>query len=106
MSEPRTVSLTEVKELLESEQEERELSSDQKLALQHAQTFATRKKKELEKMVKELEGLEVVSTSNAIKIADIMPTHEDDVRTIFSKERFTLEQKDVEQILKIVEKYL
>jgi DNA-directed RNA polymerase subunit F len=47
-----------------------------------------------------------VSEINAVKIADIMPSTADDVRLIFSKERASVEKKDIEKILSVVQKYL
>jgi len=35
-----------------------------------------------------------------------MPSNADDVRLIFSKERASVEKKDIEKILSVVEKYL
>ena len=41
-----------------------------------------------------------------MKIADVLPSHPDDVRLIFSKERASVEKKDIEKILSVVQKYL
>ena len=43
---------------------------------------------------------------HAYKIADILPSTEDDVKTIFAKERITLSENDIKKILDLVEKYL
>ncbi|MFQ5920013.1 MAG: hypothetical protein ACE5I4_08245 [Thermoplasmata archaeon] len=47
-----------------------------------------------------------MSPSNAVKVVDLMPTEPEEVRAIFSKERFTLAKEDIERVLNLVEKYL
>ena len=48
--------------------------------------------------------MERVSESIAFKIAELLPQHPDDVRAIFAKERFNLEEKEINQIIEIVKK--
>ena len=93
MSDERCVTLSEVKELLDSESKARELSNEQKLAFDHAQRLSKLPLAKAEALFKEL------------KIVDILPSHPDDVRILFAKERSILEKKQVDQILKVVEKY-
>ena len=98
------ISLTEVKNLLEKEEKNRELTYEQKLALEHAKHFAKLGITKAKKMVSELLELERISEPFAYKIIDILPSHPEEVRAIFAKERFTLEDSEVKKILKIVEK--
>jgi len=102
----KVVTLTEVKDIIAERQREGELTAEQKLSLEHAQKFSRLDSKKARKLVKELTDLGFVSEVNAVKIADIMPTHPDDVRLIFSKERASVEKKDTEKVLSIVQKYL
>lgn len=106
MEDKKHLTLAEVKDIITERQAEGELTAEQKLALEHAQKFARVDTKKAKKLVKELLELGFVSEVNAVKIADIMPTHADDVRLIFSKERASVEKKDIEKILSVVEKYL
>jgi DNA-directed RNA polymerase subunit F len=99
------VSLAEVKNLLEKEEKNRELTYEQKLALEHAKHFAKLGVAKVKKMVDELLKLERISEPFAYKIIDILPAHPEEVRAIFAKERFTLEESEVKKILKIVDKY-
>ena len=39
----------------------------------------------------------------AHKVTDLMPTHPDDVRLIFSRERFALTAEEIDEILDVVE---
>ena len=102
----RFVSLAEVQSLLEKEREQRELTYEQNLALQHTQTFTALSLTKTKKLIAELSKLEIVSEENAYKIADMLPRHADDVKIIFAKERFTLESEQIKEILDIVAKYL
>lgn len=106
MEDKKFLSLAEVRDTILERQNDGELSAEQKLALEHSQKFARLDSKKSRKLVKDLLELGFVSEVNAIKIADIMPTHADDVRLIFSKERASVEKKDIEKILSVVEKYL
>jgi len=102
----KMVPLAEVKDILAERQGEGELTAEQKLSLEHAQKFSRLDSKKAKKLIKELTELGFVSEVNAVKIADILPSHPDDVRLIFSKERASVEKKDIEKILSIVQKYL
>jgi DNA-directed RNA polymerase subunit F len=106
MEDKKIATLAEVKEILAQRQEMGELTAEQKLAFEHTQRFARVDAKKAKKLVKELTELGFISEINAVKIADIMPNHPDDVRAIFAKERASIEKKDVEKILSVVEKYL
>lgn len=99
------VSLAEVKNLLEKEEKNRELTYEQKLALEHAKHFAKIGVSKAKKMADELLKLDRITEPFAYKIIDILPMHPEEVRAIFAKERFTLEDDEVKKIIKIVEKY-
>ncbi|HKZ99365.1 MAG TPA: RNA polymerase Rpb4 family protein [Thermoplasmata archaeon] len=105
--EEQYLSLAEIKDLLEKEKVTRgELSQEQQYALSHATTFARVDPAKLPAVVKELMEIPMMSPMNAVKLADLMPTHLDDVRAIFAKERFSLSKEDAEKVLEIVGKYL
>lgn len=99
------VSLSEVKILLEKEEKKRELTYEQKLALEHAKHFSKISVTKAKKMAQELTELERITESFAYKIVDILPMYPEEVRAIFAKERFTLEDSEIKKIIKIVEKY-
>ncbi|UCG70052.1 MAG: RNA polymerase [Thermoplasmata archaeon] len=101
----RYLSLAEVKNILEKEEKKRELSYEQNLALDHAKHFAKLGVTKARKMAEELMKIERITEPFANKIVDILPLHPDEVRAIFAKERFTLEEKEIKKIIEIVEKY-
>lgn len=105
----RTVTLAEVREWLEEAERQRgELTYEQKLALDHARTFATKlsgaKTRELVERLRKLN--DKMTEVHAVKIADLLPTHPDDVRVIFAKDRFQLEKDEIDKILETVQGYL
>ncbi|MGI0149725.1 MAG: RNA polymerase Rpb4 family protein [Thermoplasmata archaeon] len=99
------VSLAELKVILEKEKAVRgELNSEQQYSLSHASLFARVPADKVLAIVKELMEIPMMSPFNAAKIVDLMPTHMDDVRVIFAKERFALSKEDAEKVLEIVAK--
>ncbi|MDD1768981.1 MAG: hypothetical protein LUQ55_03260 [Methanomassiliicoccales archaeon] len=106
MSNERYVTLSEVEHMLVEESKERELTSEQKLAKDHAEKMKKLPLDKAQKLFKELKTLDFISDAIATKIVDILPAHNDDIRILFAKERSILEKKHIDQILKIVEKYL
>ena len=102
----KPVSLSEVKSILKKIEKERgEMLYEQKIALEHAHKFAKMPIKKTTDLVKELSKLEFLQEIHVYKIADILPTTEDDIKTIFAKERMTLGENEIKNILEIVKKY-
>ena len=103
---PKPIPLAEVKQMLKKVNKERkEMIYEQRIALEHAQKFVKLSVKKTNELIKELEGLESVERHHAIKIADLLPQTEDDVKTIFAKERITLGENETKKILEIVKKH-
>jgi len=104
--EPEPIPLAEVKQILKKVSKEREeMIYEQRIALEHAQKFAKLSVKKTNDLIKELDGLDSVERNHAIKIADLLPQTEDDVKTIFAKERITLREDETKKILEIVKKH-
>ncbi len=100
------VSLAELKVILEREKGARgDLTPEQQYALSHAAAFGRIAPEKVPAMVKELMEVPMMSLANAIKVADVLPTHLDDVRAVFAKERFALSKEDADKVLEIVNKY-
>lgn len=106
MAADRFVGLSEVKQLMTKEGKERELSTEQNLALDHTQKFVAIEFESSKKLQRELNALGFISEQNVVKIMDLLPATPEDVRLVFSKERLTPEKKQIEQIIEIVQKYL
>ncbi len=96
------VSIPKVKDILEEVQEGRELNYEQKLALEHATYSVQTTSKDAAKLIKALMEHERITEQLAFKIVEIWPTHIDDVKAIFAKERFTLTEDEINDILQKV----
>jgi DNA-directed RNA polymerase subunit F len=106
-SDERNVTLAEVKEMLEKAEESREeLSYEQKLAVEHARRFARFSAKDSQSLIKDLKAIDKVDPVMAIRIVDLAPTHEDDIKALFAKSRINLDASDVQKVLETVAKYL
>lgn len=107
MEDEQYLSLAEVKALLEREERDRkELNPEQRYALVHGQTFAKLGLDQTKALIAELMQVEMMTPANAYKLADLLPTHPDDVRAVFAKERFSLSKEDVDKVVQIVSKFL
>ena len=102
----KLASLSEVKNLLEKDEKEGNITYEKRLALEHAKQFVVLNITKSKQLINALLKMERISDTLAFKIAELLPQHPDEVRPIFAKERFTLEEDEIKQIIEIVKKYL
>lgn len=104
----RPVTLSEVKDLLVREQTSRQdLSYEQKLALDHADHFVKLTPDKSQELVERLLALGGrVNEYYAFRFADLLPTHGDDVKAVFARERSSPDEAEIEKILAVVRDYL
>ena len=99
------LTLAEVKEILDQVRlkraEEEELGYELRRAIRHAELFSKGTAEESRATVAELMKLEKMSPEIAVKIADIKPVTKDELRAIYAKERFTLSEEELNNILDI-----
>jgi len=100
----RPATVAEVLELLEAEKEKRELSFEQQTTLDYARKIAKTTGKAAKAMEKELLKMEKLTPDTAAKIVDLLPSTKEQLNAIVSKERYTLTEKEVGQILDILKK--
>ncbi|MCK5309731.1 MAG: RNA polymerase [Thermoplasmata archaeon] len=100
------LTLAEIKELLEKEQEVRVLTMEQNYALEHATKYSRLDAKDARKLVNELVEIEQISDAMACKLVDLMPQHPDEINAVFLKERITIDDNVISQILDKVKKYV
>ena len=100
------LTLAEVKEILdqirERRSEEEELGYELRRAIRHAEIFSKGTAEESRALVAELMKLGKMSLEIAAKIADVKPVNKDELRAIYAKERFTLSEEELDNILEIV----
>ncbi len=103
----RLVGLAEVKEMLMEAQESRpELTYEQKIALEHARRFARIDVATTNALVSDLAtAFPNMDEKFAVRIADLLPQHVDDVQSILQKARLDLSPEDLEKVLEIIDKH-
>jgi len=104
------LTLSEVKKLLEDIREERsredkELGYELRKAISHAEMFAKLEPEKSREFMNELLKLEKMKPEIAVRIVDILPLTNDEVRSIYAKERYTLSEKELKDIIDLVIKY-
>ena len=100
------LTLAEVREILdqirERRSEEEELGYELRRAIRHAEIFSKGTAEESRALVAELMKLGKMSLEIAVKIADVKPVNKDELRAIYAKERFTLSEEELDNILEII----
>ena len=79
-----------------------QIQYEHKLALDHVRLLAQSSPKDSKAIIEKVIGLEHVDGYYAAKIADILPMHPDDVRSIFARERFSLGRDEIDSIINAV----
>jgi len=101
------LTLAEVKELLSKIAEERreqglEVGYGFRKALHHADQFSKISGTKSRELVNKLLELEKMKPAIAVRIADILPQSRDEIRSIYAKEKYTLSNEELDQILDYV----
>ena len=100
------ISISEVKNILKKIEKERtEITYEQRIALEHANNFSKLTNQKIKDLIKDLMKLEFIEESQIYKIADLLPKNNEDIKTIFAKERMNLDDNKINQILEILNKY-
>jgi DNA-directed RNA polymerase subunit F len=82
-----------------------ELRYEQRRTVEHANTFSKMDGKKSRELVNELLTFEKMKLDIAVKIASLGPRSKDELRSIYAKERFTLNDAELKTILDMVAKY-
>lgn len=101
------LTLAEVKEMLSEIADERrernlEVAYEFRKALHHAELFAKTSSDKSRGLVNKLLELEKMKPVIAIRIADLMPQSRDELRAVYAKEKYTLSNEELDQILELV----
>jgi len=101
------LTLPEVKEMLNEIVEDRtsreeELGYELRKAINHTEMFAKTTTEKSRELVNRLLELKKMKPEIAVRIADIMPLSRDELRTLYAKERYTLTEEELDEILSFV----
>jgi len=83
----------------------KELSYEQKIALEHLNKFTKLSVADAEKFLEDLSQVLRMSNETMVKILDFAPQTPDELRMIFAREKFSLKEDEIKKILEIVKKY-
>jgi DNA-directed RNA polymerase subunit F len=100
----RPATIAEVEALLQAQKDVRELSFEQQTTLDYAKKVAKTSSKAAQSLVKELLKLEKLTPEVACKLVDLLPLNKEQLTAVVSKERYTLSEKEIEQILALLTK--
>jgi DNA-directed RNA polymerase subunit F len=103
--ETKPVSMAEAKDILSSREKRKELSYEQKLALEHLNKFTKLNAENAKKLLEELSGVLRMSQETVVQILNFLPKNPDELRMIFSREKFSLKEDEINKILEIIKKY-
>ncbi|MFH1750226.1 MAG: hypothetical protein ABH863_00955 [Candidatus Micrarchaeota archaeon] len=104
VAEEKTASYAYAKELLTKRKKDSELGYEQQNTLDYLEKFAKLSESESEKLCKELEELNILSERQIMELVNNLPSKEDLVRTILSKEKLEFSSEQVKEIAKIIKK--
>jgi DNA-directed RNA polymerase subunit F len=105
------ITVSEAKDVLEAVEAERAVDDERELeyelarAVEHVNRFALLDAEESRELVEQLDELEKVETSTAIKIADLLPGDRTELRSVFANERYALDGDELDEIINIVAQY-
>lgn len=99
------VAMSRAMEVLVKRETQGELNYEQKLALEHLKKFTKLSEKDAEKFIKDMSSIIKMSPDTLIQIANIMPGSADELRMIFAREKFSLKEEEIKNILDVVAKY-
>ncbi len=108
------MTLAEAKEMLTTPRDDvagkkegdNEMRYERRKAYEHTTKFAKLGAEESRTLITQLLELPKMKEEIAVRIADLLPKSKDEVRAVYAKERFTLTEEDIEEILDCVAKHV
>jgi DNA-directed RNA polymerase subunit F len=101
----KTITWAEVRKVLEKKEKEKELSYEQKNALDHLRKFSKISEKSAGEMAEELSKIERLKEKHITSIINHMPQELEDMRVLFANEVVNLSDEDKKKVISIVKKY-
>ncbi|MBI4018005.1 MAG: hypothetical protein HY368_00135 [Candidatus Aenigmarchaeota archaeon] len=98
------VSTVETKRILEERKKERDLVYEQKICLEYLERLPKLTQKQAEDLAEELAKIPVMKPRYINIVISLLPDTEEEVESLFSKERTNLKKEEVKQIAGIVSK--
>lgn len=103
--EVKAVPTAEAKEIIVRREKDKELGYEQKLAAEHLKKFSRLKADDSKKLVSELEGIVKLSPETLAQVVNLLPKTADELRILFSREKFNPGEEEIKKILDAVKKF-
>ncbi|MFZ2071126.1 MAG: RNA polymerase Rpb4 family protein [Halobacteriota archaeon] len=87
------------------EGEEEEVRYERRKAIEHTTKFAKLDAEKSRALINDLLALEKMKEEIAVRLADLLPKSKNEVRAVYAKERFTLTEANIDEILDCIVKY-
>ena len=102
--EEQPVSLAKVKKVLDGRAKKSEATYEQKQTMEYVKAFSDLDEKKADELVDKLIELGI-ERKQAVKIADFMPKDKDDMKLIFSKVHYSINDDTMEKVFELVRGY-
>jgi DNA-directed RNA polymerase subunit F len=99
------ITMAEANDILSKREKEGELKYEQKTAMEHLTKFTKIKQSEAKKLIGELSNVLRMSPETLVQIVNLMPGTADELRMIFSREKFSLKEDEIKSVLEIIKKF-
>ncbi len=99
------VSIHDAKKILDERRKERDLVYDQKICLEYLEKVANLSATQLKSIMEELASITILKPRYVALILGMMPDTEEEVESLFSKERTNLKKEEIKKIVEIVKKH-
>ena len=100
------ITMAEALDMLKKRKKQGELGYEQDITFELLKKTTKLSLKDAEKLKQELGDLGFLKDWMIVKIIDIVPGTEEELRAVFEKQKAGLKKQNYEEILKVVEKYL
>ena len=101
----REIDTNEAKKIMEEKKKSRELTYEQNTCFEYLEKIPVVKDEKIDKMREELSSIQILKPRYVKIICNMLPETEEDVLSLFMKERTNLTKEEMAQIAEIVKKY-
>lgn len=103
----KSVSIPEVKKILDTLKEKGELRYEQRLALNYVENFAKIGVEDAAKLSEELTSLNIprIKEEHIAKIVDILPRNYAELNILLAKDKISLKKDIQNKIIEVIDKY-
>ena len=99
------IPVPEVKRIMEERKKDKDLVYEQKICLEYLEKIPKITPAKLKQLYEELSKIAILRPRYIAMIINILPDDEEEVDTLFNKERTNLKKEEIKKMVDIVNKY-